>query len=76
MKFIETTVVNCKKASILKVPWATQYKDVVCGTVQNGDTVEINPEVTCYDWTDRKYYRTRRPKGWIHSGVISYREEE
>ena len=71
-RFIVTTIANCKTASIRRVPWITIFDHDIVGEKTVGETIEINPNSICYDRTDRKFYRTRNPKGWIHDGVIAY----
>lgn len=75
-KFITTTIVNCKTASIRRIPWVSLFDHDIVGEKKNGETIEINPNHICYDKTDRKFYKTRNPRGWIHDGVISYRGGE
>lgn len=73
-------IANCKTASIRKTPWIPLYDKVITGirdgptnkdnTIKMGESIEIDINNTCYDWTGRKFYATKRPKGWIHEGVI------
>lgn len=84
MAWVQTRIVNCKTASIRRMPWIPLYDNEIVGIrdgpkfdndeqlIQNGSSIEIDPEVICYDWTDRKFYKVRNPEGWIHEGVIDY----
>lgn len=74
MNVVATTVSNCRTASIRKAPWIPHYKfheeaDVICEK-RRGDEIKIDLDRVCYDWQDRKFYRTVWPKGWIHEGVV------
>lgn len=75
MEYIIAKIANCRTASIRKFPWLTYLDEEIVAEVPEGDTVEIDPDDICYDWTDRKFYRTKNPSGWIHEGVIEYAEE-
>lgn len=82
MAFVKVKIVNCKKASIRRHPWIPLLtKDVVdikdgvddnTNIVSIGSTIEIDPTEVCYDWTDRKFYRVKNPKGWIYEGCVDY----
>lgn len=82
MAWTPVQIVNCKSASIRLVPWIPLHDKEIVGirdgptenqeTVKSGSTIEIDPTVTCYDWTDRKFYKVRNPEGWIYEGVINY----
>ena len=81
MSFTKARIANCSKASIRKKPWdPNEDKELVglkdgplsAGTkIDQGDVVYVNLDDICYDWTGRKYYKVRRPEGWIPEGVIS-----
>ena len=75
------TIANCKKASIRRTPCSPLYAENITGIrdgpkhdgnslIKMGQTIEINTDEVCYDWTERKFYRTKRPKGWIYEGCI------
>ena len=72
MTIVHAKIINCLSASIRKTPWISDFKDDVVGEKKNGETIEIDTNRTCYDWVDRKFYKTINPKGWIHDGVIDY----
>ena len=55
------------KSSNLEFLSAPTNKD---NTIKMGESIEIDTNNTCYDWTGRKFYATKRPKGWIYEGVI------
>ncbi len=77
-------IVNCKAASIRRAPWIPlRDKEIVGirdGPVDNGTLVKQGQSVTidineiCYDWTGRKFYKTIRPVGWIYEGCIDLGE--
>ena len=80
MAFTRTKIVNCRRASIRRTPWIPLHSDDIVGirdgpiensiTVKTGDTIEIDSDHICYDWTGRKFYKVRNPKGWIYEGCI------
>jgi len=80
MSWTRVPIVNCKSASIRRVPWIPLCKDDIVGirdgpekkidTVNSGDLVEIDVGQFCYDWTDRKFYKVRNPEGWIYEGCV------
>ena len=72
MAFVKTTIVNCKLASIRRKPWIVFAEDDVVGVKKLGDVIEIDPSSFSYDWKDRKFYKTKDPSGWIHSGCVEY----
>ena len=76
MALVETKIANCRTASIRKTPWIPIFDQEVVGEKKRGESIMIDPDRTCYDWQDRKFYRTRNPKGWIHEGVIEYGGDE
>lgn len=65
-------IANCKTASIRRIPWVTPYRYDIVGEKKLGDCIEIDEDEICFDNTDRKFYKTINPKGWIHEGVIDY----
>ena len=85
MAIRKVQIVNCKSASIRKTPWIPRHsKDIVDikkamsspdSIVTNGDTIEIDTEDICYDWTGRKFYKVKHPHGWIYEGVINLGDE-
>lgn len=81
MGFTKATIVNCKKASIRRVPWIPLYfKEIVgirdgatgtnTGEIKQGSTINVDLDQVCYDWTGRKFYKVQTPSGWIYEGVI------
>lgn len=84
MAYVRAIIVNCKKASIRRKPWIPLRDKEIVGlregpisdsenqTVKMGSTIEVDPEDICYDWTDRKFYRVRNPKGWIYEGCVQF----
>lgn len=70
MAFQNKKIANCRTASIRKAPWIAECIDDVVQTKKRGEQVEVDPSDICYDWTDRVYFRTKNPKGWIHEGVL------
>lgn len=80
VSFIKVRVVNCIKASIRKTPWIPLHdKDIVgvrdgpnstTSEVKMGDILEVDLDNICYDWTGRKFYAVRLPRGWVYEGVI------
>lgn len=70
MAFTHATIDNCKTASIRKRPWIPIFEEEVVGELKRGSKIEVNLNDICYDWQDRKFYRTKKPDGWIHEGVI------
>ena len=72
MALVWTRIANCRKASIRKFPWVTPFDKEIVGEKKRGDPIEIDTSKICYDWKDRKFYRTMNPEGWIHDGVIEY----
>lgn len=86
MAYKRVQIVNCKTASIRRTPWIPLHDKEIVGIrdgpvfqedviVKAGDTIEIDPEDDCYDWTDRKFYRVRNPRGWIYEGVINLEDD-
>ena len=86
MAYRRVKIVNCKTASIRRTPWIPLHDKEIVGIrdgpileddtiVKSGETVEVDPDVYCYDWTDRKFYRVRTPKGWIYEGVIDLEDD-
>lgn len=67
------TIQNCKSASIRKCPWRTQICDEVIGSLKAGQTIEINPNKTYYDWTGRAFYKcnTQFGIGYVAVGLVS-----
>jgi hypothetical protein len=80
MAYRVVTIANCRTASIRRAPWIPLYdKDIVgirdgpqcdSNTVKMGQTIEIDTDEICYDWTGRMFYKTKRPRGWIYEGCI------
>lgn len=66
------TIVNCKKASIRKVPWIPLYDKEIIAEKKVGDSIEIDSSKICYDWKNRKFYKVVNSRGWIYEGVIDY----
>lgn len=76
MSFISVKIINCKKASIRKLPYIPEADECIVGEKNKNETIEINPNIISYDWTDKKFYRTRNPKGWILSELVDYTPKE
>lgn len=74
MAYIKTKITNCRTASIRKVPWIPAIDEEIVEELPNGASIDINPDNVTFDWKDRKFYRTKNPKGWIHEGVVEYEE--
>lgn len=74
MAYIKTKIANCRTASIRKVPWIPAIDEEIVEELPNGSSIDINPDNVAFDWKDRKFYRTKNPKGWIHEGVVEYEE--
>ena len=72
MALVQTKIANCRTASIRRTPWIPMLEEDVIGEKKRGEYIQIDTSEICYDWGDRKFYRTRHPKGWIHEGVIEY----
>ena len=72
MALVQTKIANCRTASIRRTPWIPMLEEDVIGEKKRGEYIQIDTSEICYDWEDRKFYRTRNPKGWIHEGVIEY----
>lgn len=84
MAWVKTQIINCRTASIRRTPWIPIRDTDIVGiragpqfgkkqeTIENGSTIEIDPEQVCYDWTDKKFYKVHNPEGWIYEGVIDY----
>lgn len=82
MAWIPTRIKNCRVASIRSTPWIPLRDTEIVGIrdgpknqdneIQNGSTIEIDPQQICYDWTDKKFYKVRNPDGWIFEGVVDY----
>ena len=72
MALVQTKIANCRTASIRRTPWIPMLEEDVVGEKKRGEYIQIDTSEICYDWKDRKFYRTRHPKGWIHEGVIEY----
>lgn len=72
MPYVAAKITNCKTASIRKCPWIPYFNEHVVGVISNGDVIDIDVNNVCYDWVDRKYYKTRNPNGWIHDGVVEF----
>ena len=80
MSFRPAQVVNCKKASIRRTPWIPLHDEEISGymdgssddskTVSSGKTIDIDTEEVVYDWTGRKFFKVKRPKGWIYEGCV------
>lgn len=80
MAFTKATIANCRRASIRSTPWIPIRRKEIVGirdgpvdnsnTVRQGDSIEVDLEDVCYDWTDRKFYKVRNPEGWIYEGCI------
>lgn len=78
-------IVNCKKASIRSTPWIPWRDEDIVGvrdgpnsnehSIKIGSTITIDTDVTCYDWTDRKFYKVSNPDGWIYEGCIDYGDD-
>lgn len=74
------TIVNCKSASIRQTPWIPWRDKEISGirdgpkiegdSIKMGSSIEIDTDDKCYDWKGRKFYKTKRPKGWIYEGCI------
>lgn len=68
-------VVNCRRAA-LRIDPVNPYRnedDIKC-LLDKGETVEIYPNSTVYDWRDRLFYKckTESGEGYIYEGVIDY----
>lgn len=84
MAWTQTRITGCRVASIRRSPWIPLHDKEIVGIrdgpkkndteilLQNGLTIEIDPDQVCYDWTDKKFYKVRNPDGWIYEGVIDY----
>ena len=83
MSWVKVKVVKCRSASIRRKPWdpfsENEIVDIRDGPYENatltkrtGDTLEIDPDIVVYSWTDRKYYKVRDPDGWIYEGCIDF----
>lgn len=80
MGYVKARIINCRRASIRRTPWIPlKDKDIVGikegsrqeeNTIAIGSTIEIDPDNTCYDWTDRKFYKVKNPAGWIYEGCV------
>lgn len=81
MAFKLVTITNCCRASIRRKPWIPTHSNEIVGirdgptyrdnTVKQGDSLEIDLENICYDWTGRKFYKVRNPDGWIYEGCVN-----
>lgn len=81
MAYTVARIANCRRASIRKAPWIPLRQDELVGirdgpikkdnTVTKGQTIEIDLDNICYDWTGRKFYKVRHPEGWIYEGCVS-----
>ena len=81
MAYTQVIIANCKRASIRNKPWIPMRRKEIVGirdgptdndnTVKAGDTIDVDLEDVCYDWTDRKFYKVRNPEGWIYEGCIN-----
>lgn len=84
MGYTTVRIVNCKKASIRRTPWITWHNKDMSGVLdgplhtsddfKKGDELDVDFDSFCYDWTGRKFYKVRMPKGWIYEGVIERKE--
>ena len=70
MGFHTMKIANCRAASIRKSPWIPDHADDVIEIKKRGEEIEVDQTDICYDWKDRRYFRTRHPKGWICEGVV------
>ena len=80
MAFTKVTIANCRRASIRATPWIPMRHSAIVGirdgpvdekhTAKKGEMLEVDLEQVCYDWTGRKFYKVRRPEGWIYEGCI------
>jgi hypothetical protein len=81
MGYVKAKIANCRRASIRKTPWIPLRREDIVGlkdgpskdeeTIIEGSTIEIDTEATCYDWTDRRFYKVKDPEGWIYEGCVS-----
>lgn len=82
MAWTTVSIINCRKASIRATPWIPIYANDIIDVLDGLNTedthetvngvIDIDPEQYCYDWTDRKFYKTRNPDGWIYEGCIDF----
>lgn len=84
MAWTQTHVIGCRVASIRRTPWIPLHDKEIVGIrdgpkfdadetlINNGESIDIDPDEICYDWTGKKFYKVRNPEGWIHEGVIDY----
>lgn len=81
MSFKPAMIVNCKKAAIRRTPWIPLHDKEIAGymdgssddvnTVSRGKRIDVDIDEIVYDWTGRKFYKVKAPKGWIYEGCIS-----
>ena len=84
MAWTQTHVTGCRVASIRRTPWIPLHDKEIVGIrdgpkfdadetqINNGESIDIDPDKICYDWTGRKLYKVCNPEGRIHEGVIDY----
>ena len=81
MAFKKVTIANCRRASIRRKPWVPIHSEEIVGirdgpiekdgSLKLGESLEIDIEDICYDWTGRKFYKVRNPEGWIYEGCVN-----
>ncbi len=79
MAFHKVAIANCRSASIRETPWIPWCDQNVVG-IRDGPNandptkkpsiIEVDTDNICYDWTGRKFYKTKHPDGWIYEGCI------
>ena len=68
---MKTKIVNCLSSGIRKSIDNPNTDQTVLKNVEVGETVEIDTNVTGYDWKDNKFYKCISPvEGWINQGVV------
>lgn len=77
MAFEKVKVINCKRAAIRQDPWDIKDSndsdasfESTAEEVKGGDTIEVDFAVSCYSWIDRRYYKVKKPDGWIYEGCV------
>lgn len=80
MPFTQVTIANCRRASIRRTPWIPMRRKEIVGirdgpldktnTAELGESIDVDLDDICYDWTGRKFYKVRNPVGWIYEGCI------
>lgn len=80
MPYTPVTIANCRRASIRRTPWIPMRRKEIVGirdgpldksnTAELGESIDVDLDDICYDWTGRKFYKVRNPVGWIYEGCI------